>query len=200
MQRDCLLRSLPTTPSYSVERKTPMAARQVALPRRAIPVAICALRHLCLEIVSGRPGHLDTWALETLPWKPRHNSRGFLLPYQDNNQEPTRSSAPLFANKLLSRTAEIAGTSTGCRRGICCRRRGGRNARILAEHRPERKARFRTPSNRVTRGSLAQRDSSDFPPGDRPNGRLVDTAANSECHPSMSRSCCMEPPGGYGNR
>jgi hypothetical protein len=56
--------------------KTPMAARQVALPRRAIPVAIRALRDLCRQIVSGRPGHFDPWALETPPWKPRHKQSG----------------------------------------------------------------------------------------------------------------------------
>jgi len=42
-------------------------------------------------------------------------------------------SAPLFANKLLRRAAEIASAATG-RRRICRHRRGGRNAGILAVH------------------------------------------------------------------
>ena len=43
-------------------------------------------------------------------------------------------SAPLFANKLLRRAAEIASAATRSRRGICRYRRGGRNAGILAVH------------------------------------------------------------------
>ena len=46
-------------------------------------------------------------------------------------------SAPLFANKLLSRTAEIAICSRRYRRRRCCRwccRRRGRNAGVLARH------------------------------------------------------------------
>src|SRR5262249_27431309 len=46
-------------------------------------------------------------------------------------------SAPLFANKLLSRTAEIAICSRRYRRRRCCRRcwrRRGRNAGVLAGH------------------------------------------------------------------
>jgi len=43
-------------------------------------------------------------------------------------------SAPLFANKLLRRAAEIASAATG-RRRICRHRRGGLNAGILAVHR-----------------------------------------------------------------
>src|SRR5262245_37916087 len=43
-------------------------------------------------------------------------------------------SAPLFANKLLGRAAEIASAGARCRRRICRHRRGGRNAGILAIH------------------------------------------------------------------
>src|SRR5262249_40411003 len=44
-------------------------------------------------------------------------------------------SAPLFANQLLGRAAEIASAGTAPRRGICRHRRGGRKAGILAVHR-----------------------------------------------------------------
>jgi hypothetical protein len=45
------------------------------------------------------------------------------------------SSAPLFANKLLRRAAEVTSAGTRWRRKRCCRRRGGgRNTGIQAEH------------------------------------------------------------------
>src|SRR5260370_20357982 len=45
------------------------------------------------------------------------------------------SSAPLFADKLLRRAAEVTSAGTRwCRKRCCCRRGGGRNTGIQAEH------------------------------------------------------------------
>jgi hypothetical protein len=44
-------------------------------------------------------------------------------------------SAPLFADKLLSSTAEIASTAARCRSRTCRRRGARRNAGIQASHR-----------------------------------------------------------------